>query len=44
MILPPKTSAVCDEHVRVILMEAGTDCLEDLDLFGKIALSIIDRL
>lgn len=35
---------VCGEHVRAILLETGTDWLEDMDLFGKTAPSIMDRL
>ncbi len=36
--------SVCGEHVRAILLEVGTDWLEDMDLFGKTAPSIMGRL
>jgi hypothetical protein len=36
--------SVCGEHVRAILLEAGTDWLEDMELFGETAPSIIERL
>jgi hypothetical protein len=36
--------SVCGEHIRSMLLEAGTDWLEDLDLFGKTAPSIMEKL
>lgn len=36
--------SVSGEHVRSILLEAGTDWLENIDLFGKTAQSIMEKL
>jgi hypothetical protein len=36
--------SVSGENVRSILLEAGTDWLEDMDLFGKIGPSIMEKL
>lgn len=36
--------SVSGENVRSTLLEAGTDWLEDIDLFGKTAPSIMDKL
>ncbi len=36
--------SVSGEHVRSALLEAGTDWLEDIDLFGKTAPSIMEKL
>lgn len=36
--------SVCGEHVRSILLEAGTDWLDDIHLFGKTAPSIMEKL
>jgi hypothetical protein len=36
--------SVSGENVRSTLLEAGTDWLEDIDLFGKTAPSIMDEL
>lgn len=36
--------SVCGEHVRSILLEAGTEWLEDIGSFGKAAPSIMQKL
>ena len=36
--------SVCGEHVRSILLETGTDWLDDINLFGKTAPSIMEKL
>ena len=36
--------SVCGEKVRTILIDAGTDWLEDMDLFGKTAQTVMDKI
>ena len=36
--------SVCGEHVRSILLGAGTEWLDDIDSFGKTAPSIMQKL